>query len=148
MKADAKIRGEVLKVFKGMWKAYQDKDLAGVLSFYVPDAGLLVLGTGADERYAGIKAVTRGMKRDFAQSQGVRVKMTKVSVSAAGKVAWMASNLQVKAVTDQGEVVMEGRFTAVLEKRGKNWLIAQSHLSVPMAAQEPGQSFPRPQDRG
>jgi ketosteroid isomerase-like protein len=144
MKADAEIRAEVLAVFKGLWKAYQEKDLAGVLSFYVPDPDLLLLGTGVDERYAGMRAVTRGLRRDFSQSQGVRVKMTKVSVSAAGKVAWVASNLQMRAVTDQGEVILEGRLTAVLERRRKNWLIAQSHLSVPMAGQEAGQSFPMP----
>ncbi|MFH1243111.1 MAG: nuclear transport factor 2 family protein [Pseudomonadota bacterium] len=80
MKADAEIRAEVFAVFKGLWKAYQEKDLAGVLSFYVPDPDLLILGTGADERYAGMRAVTRGLKRDFSQSQGVRIKMTKLSV--------------------------------------------------------------------
>lgn len=39
------------------------------------------------------------------------------------------------------EMTLPGRLTAVLEQRGDQWLIVQSHFSLPAPGQE-GESFP------
>lgn len=141
MKASTKVKGEVTKLLKSMWQAYGKKDPTQVLSFLIPDANLVLLGSGEDEQYVGPKRVARGLKRDFSQIDKVTVKMNKPLISAAGSVAWVVSGLQFQAKTGKQTIVMKGRFTAILEKRRGKWLLAHSHFSMPYCGQEEGESF-------
>lgn len=50
-----------------------------------------MFGNGSDEVYIGPKQAQKGLKRDFAQARSVKVKLSKVRISAAGKVAWLAA---------------------------------------------------------
>jgi ketosteroid isomerase-like protein len=65
-----------------------------------------------------------------------------ISVSGAGNVAWAAVDAVFHMAADGQEMSMPARITAVFEKRGEDWLIAQSHFSFPAMNQEPGQSTP------
>ncbi len=143
MKADPETSAEVKKAFLGMWKAYECKDLEGVLAGYAPDPDTVVLGSGPDEIYVGPRQARKGLKRDFEQSQDVHVKLSGVRVSAAGKVAWLSANCTFLAHNEKGAgVVLAGRISAVLEKRRSQWLVAQSHFSMPYGEQDEGRSFP------
>ena len=64
------------------------------------------------------------------------------SVSAAGDVTWVAADMAFKLKVEGQELVFPGRLTAVLEKRGDQWLIVQSHFSLPAAGQEEGEAVP------
>lgn len=142
MEADAKTKAEILKTVREMWKAYGRLDPEGVLGFYAPDPDIVVFGSGPDEVYVGPKQAKRGLKRDFAQARDVKVGLSKVRVSAAGKVAWLAANCLFTAYVAGCTVEMAGRLTAVFEKRKGRWLIVQSHFAMPYTAQAAGQSFP------
>ena len=142
MEADAKTKAEIVKTMREMWKAYARLDVDGVLAFYAPDPDTVVMGSGVDEVYVGPKQAKKGLKRDFAQTRSVKVGLSKVRVSAAGKVAWLAANCLFTAYVTGCTVEMAGRLTAVLEKRQGRWLIMQSHFAMPYAGQAAGQSFP------
>ena len=142
MEADAKTKAEILKTIREMWKAYGRLDADGVLAFYAPDPDIVVFGSGADEVYVGPKQAKKGLKRDFAQTRSVKVGLSKVRISAAGKVAWLAANCLFTAYVAGCNIEMAGRLTAVFEKRKGRWLILQSHFAMPYAGQAAGQSFP------
>lgn len=142
MKANARTKAEILKTLKKMWEVYALKDAEKVLSFYLPDKDLFVLGSGPDEKYIGPKSARIGLKRDFSQASQVKVTLANVHLSAAGRVAWLASDCTFYAKLNSHRVSMTGRLTSVFEKRDRRWLIAQSHFSMPYTAQAPGQSFP------
>jgi ketosteroid isomerase-like protein len=142
MVADAKTKAEILKTIREMWKAYGRLDADGVLGFYAPDPDVVVIGSGVDEVYVGPKQAKRGLKRDFAQVRDVKGGLSKVRISAAGKVAWLAASCRFAAYVSGCNIEMAGRLTAVLEKRRGRWLILQSHFAMPYAGQAKGQSFP------
>jgi ketosteroid isomerase-like protein len=142
MKADPKTKAEVLRAMREMWRAYGRLDADGVLAVYASDPDIVVFGSGADEAYVGPKQAKKGLKRDFAQVRSVKVKLSKVRISAAGKVAWLAADSLFTAHVAGCDVDMDGRLTAVLEKRKGRWLIVQSHFAMPYAGQAAGQSFP------
>ncbi len=142
MEADAKTKAEIVKTMREMWKAYGRLDADGVLAFYAPDPDVVVLGSGVDEVYVGPKQAKKGLKRDFSQTRSVKVGLSKVRVSAAGKVAWLAANCLFTAHVAGCDIDLAGRLTAVFEKRKGRWLIMQSHFSMPYAGQAAGQSFP------
>jgi len=142
MKADAKTKAEVLETVREMWKAYGRLDVDGVLACYAPDPDIVVFGSGADEVYVGPKQAKKGLKRDFAQVLSVKVRLSKVRISAAGKVAWLAADCLFTAHVAGCDIDMAGRLTAVFEKRKGRWLIMQSHFAMPYAGQVEGQSFP------
>jgi len=142
MEADAKTKAEIVNTMREMWKAYARLDADGVLAFYAPDPDVVVIGSGADEVYVGPKQAKKGLKRDFAQTRSVKVRLSKVRISAAGKAAWLAANCLFTVHVAGCDIDMAGRLTAVFEKRKARWLIMQSHFAMPYAGQAAGQSFP------
>ena len=60
MEADAKMKAEILKTCREMWKAYGRMDVDGVLALYAPDPDIVVFGSGADEVYVGPKQAKGG----------------------------------------------------------------------------------------
>ena len=52
-----------------------------------------------------------------------------------GKEAWTTATFRADAVTKEGaSQSLQGRWTAVWEKRGNDWLIVHEHTSVPLPA--------------
>ena len=50
-----------------------------------------------------------------------------------GNLAWATATWKGELTRKEGDVQhMEGRYTAVLEKRGMNWLVIHEHMSVPL----------------
>ena len=143
MTASPKVKKEVLSVLKQYWKAYEEQDVNDILGITVPDEDAVFLGAGADEIVFGPKELRKALKRDFSQSLSTKVTMKNVCVFSAGDAAWLYGECRMKAVTPEETMVLGGRFTAVFEKRGEKWLIAQSHFSVPDVQQAPGESFPK-----
>jgi ketosteroid isomerase-like protein len=82
------------------------------------------------------------MLRDMAQAETIRVAFRDVSVSRAGSVAWISCGLKFDVTVADGHVIIDGRFTALLEHRDYKWFFMQAHYSVPAEDQEVGHSYP------
>ncbi len=64
------------------------------------------------------------------------------SVSASGPVAWIAAEGMGQGRAGGQAFEFPFRLTAVFEQRGDQWLLVQSHFSLPAPGQEVGNSVP------
>ena len=144
MKADSKTKAAAVATLNQMAKAYAKRDLNGLLALWARDPDVSVIGTGIDEKRVGLAELKTQFQRDWAQSEAASLKFGKVSVSAAGPVAWLMSDVTFNVKTAGNESSFPGRLTGVMEKRGRKWLWTQMHVSVPYGAQAVGQSWPGP----
>ena len=142
MKADAKTEAEVMSVFNKMRESYAKRDLSGLVALFATDPDVVAIGSGADEKCVGPDQVRVQLERDFAQSEALTMNFEWISISAAGSVAWAAADCVFDVMASRKKMKLQGRLTAVLEKRGDRWLILQEHLSMPSGEQVEGQSFP------
>jgi len=143
MKADAKTEAEVMDTINKFNEAYVSKDLDGALKFLAPDPDGVFIGTGLDEKRLGLEEVKRQLKRDFAQSDDLSWDSGWHTVSAAGKVAWVAGDLTLHAKIGGRKITLPMRSTTVLEKRKGKWLVVQLHNSMPYLEQKARRSFPQ-----
>jgi ketosteroid isomerase-like protein len=142
MKADAVTEGEILAMLDNYASACAAKDVGRMMSHIAPDPDVIFVGSGRDEWVEGPEQLRQGFERDLAQADTIQITFKDVKVSGGGSVAWLACGL-VYDVTVAGEsVLLDGRFTATLERRDGEWLFVQSHYSLPNEGQEEGQSYP------
>ena len=142
MKADNKTEKEVMVVWNKFFKAYAARDIDSLLATMSSDSSIVALGTGSDERRVGMDEIKAQIERDWAQSEAVAVEITWSQVSAAGMVAWIASEGIFTAKIGGKKVDFPGRFSAVLQKQKGKWLLMQTHFSFIEAGQAVGESFP------
>lgn len=57
-------------------------------------------------------------------------------------MAWVAAEGQGQGKVGGQEIEFPLRMTAVLEQRNDEWFLVQSHVSLPAAGQEGGDSVP------
>ena len=142
MKADAKTEAEVMAFLNRLIKSYKEQDVDGSLALYATDPDMVTIGTGVDEKRIGMADRRAQLERDFAQIKEISIDIDWYSVSAAGSVAWVASDVIARGKVGGQETSVPMRATFVLEQRGGKWLIVHSHISVPAAGQAEGESWP------
>jgi ketosteroid isomerase-like protein len=131
MRADQQTGAAAMAVLNQFSEAYLKRDLEGLLSLFAPDADVVLIGTGRDERRVGQPEIQVQAERDWAQTEAGSLKWTWHSVSAAGSVAWVAAEGIFEAKVGGEDLSLPVRLTGVLEKRGDQWLIVQFHTSFP-----------------
>jgi len=142
MNADQQTTSEVKDTLNRFSNAFGKRDMGSLMSLLAPDPDVAFFGTGADEERFGPSEIQAQFQRDWAQSESTSIDFDQLSVSSHGEVAWVAGDATLKATASGKEMTFPGRITSVMEKRDGHWLIEQWHLSVPMAGQEQGHSFP------
>jgi ketosteroid isomerase-like protein len=142
MKADAKTEKEVMVAWLKFLEAYSARDIDSILAMISSDPAAISLGTGVDERRIGLKEIKDQVIRDWTQSEAANIEITWSQVSAAGAVAWIASDGIFKAKISGKNVDFPCRLSAVFQKQKDKWLMMQLHLSFIEAGQIAGESFP------
>ena len=142
MKANAKTEAEVLSVLNKFMESYQNRDIEGLLSPIAPDEDLFLYGTGIDEKRIGRDQFKYQAERDWSQTEALAFNFSWHQISAAGLVAWVAADGFGQGRVGGQEIEFPLRMTAVLEQRNGAWLMLQSHVSLPAAGQESGDSVP------
>ena len=142
MKADATTEAAVKAVLDRMAEGYARRDLAQLRAAFAPDPDVLLYGTGADEKRVGMTEIQAQAERDWAQTESAVVTFGWTSVSAAGPVAWVATDASFNLTAGGQEMKLPARITFVLEQRGADWFIVQAHFSFPTASQPKGESLP------
>jgi ketosteroid isomerase-like protein len=142
MKADAQTESAVIAALEQFQHSAEQRDVESFLASCVPDADIVLIGTGADEKRVGKAEIQRQLERDISQSERLSFDFDWHMVSAAGSVAWIATTGMIHAQVAGQSVDFPYRLTGVLEHRGDRWLWVQMHASVPVAGQTEGQSFP------
>lgn len=106
----------------------QAKNIAGLDTLYAPDAWVrIVEGAGVNRGWVDYRDHHLGPElRDF---QNFRYRYYEIEPQVRGTVAWASFRYELIADTPQGHVEVEGRGTAVLEKRDGRWLVVHTHTS-------------------
>ena len=143
MKADTATERDVMAVLRSYFSALTARDEPAVLALFADDADLVLFGSGADERRVGKGELLLQTRRDWSQSDAMSFAIDWSSVSAAGKVAWVAMELTVSVTTPGQALTLPARFSVVLEQRAGRWMIVQGHFSFPAGGQPEGASFPK-----
>ena len=131
-------KAKVKTVLDQYVQASKTEDMELVSKIMAHDADMVNFGTDAAERLVGWEALKEVMQKSFAATENSKlsVKDQAIKVHDSGKVAWFSEIFDCIVVSQGKEVKLEGlRFTGVLEKRNGNWVIVQSHLSVPVSGQ-------------
>jgi ketosteroid isomerase-like protein len=142
MIATEKTAHEIENVLKEYARAYAHKDLNAMMKIMAHDEDLIFVGTGEDEWVQGPKQLEEGFKRDLSQIDSIKVNFGDIPVSSSGNVAWTATLMTMYVQIEDEILSLEGRLSAVFEKRIDSWLIVHLHFSIPAQDQEEGQSFP------
>lgn len=144
MKANPTTSKQILGVLQAYADALAERDIDGMLTLFVDDDDLVIFGSGADERRVGKEALKLQLQRDLAQCESMSMTFQWSAVSAAGKVAWVSTELTIAARINGEECRFPGRYSLVLEEREGRWLFVHSHFSLPASEQPEGHSFPTP----
>jgi ketosteroid isomerase-like protein len=124
---------EIRETLNQLYAAWSDLDPAKAAKFYAKDPDLTFFDV-APMKYTGWAEYAAGVPQAFAPyTSGKFTLNDDLAVHRRGTWAWATAtwtgDLQKK---DGGHENIAGRYTAILEKRGANWLIVHEHMSVPM----------------
>lgn len=142
MRADTTTAAAVKATLDKIAQAYAERDLDLLRSAVARDPDVIMYGTGADEKRVGRAEIERQAQRDWSQTDSSEIRYGWMSISSAGNVAWAATDATFELSVDGQALSFPARITVVLEKRGDQWLMVQSHFSFPAAGQEEGEAFP------
>ena len=122
------VRAEVLAAlrdFQGGYIKRDPKELDSFMSRLFPkNDDILLLGTDAGEWARGYPAVAEFIRADWLNWGDFRFAVDQSIIWSSGDVAWIAS---VGAVHGQGSD-RPLRFSAILTRKGNNWLFRQVHF--------------------
>jgi ketosteroid isomerase-like protein len=142
MKADARTEAAVVGVLNTFLESYKGRDIDTLMACCAPDEDLFLFGTGADEKRIGPDQFRYQAERDWSQMEELAFNFDDYHISAAGPVAWVATEGVGQGQAGGQKLSFPLRMTAVLEQRGDQWLVVQSHVSLPAPGQEEGDSVP------
>ncbi|MDW4550841.1 nuclear transport factor 2 family protein [Defluviimonas sp. D31] len=142
MRADAKTEADIRNVIAAISEHYEKRNLKELMACFGADPDVMVFGTGADERPVGPAAIEAQVKRDWAQTDAIAIRLFNPAVSAAGDVAWVSSDGAFEITAGGQDMRVPARVTYVLERKNGAWQAVQAHYSTPAAGQEEGSSIP------
>jgi ketosteroid isomerase-like protein len=106
----------------------QEKNLAGMDTLFAQDGWVHIIeGAGVNHGWADYRDHHIGP--ELAAFANFRYRFFAVEPQVRGIVAWTPFRYELSADTPQGHVELEGRGTAVLEKRAGRWVIVHLHTS-------------------
>jgi len=106
----------------------QDKNLAAMDTLFAPDGWVHII-EGAGVNHGWVDYRDHHIGPELAEFENFRYRFFAVEPQVRGAVAWTPFRYELGADTPRGHVEMEGRGTAVLEKRDGRWVIVHLHTS-------------------
>ncbi len=114
--------------------ANEEQNLNLVKDVWAPYPDIVVFGTNSDETIIGWEAIKAALKRQFEAIEDtyISVRDQRISINETGNTAWFSEIVNYNYIYQDKPVKYEGlRFTGVLAKVNGEWLIVQSHMSIP-----------------
>ncbi len=122
-----------------MLRAQENADLPTFAECFAHDDDMVNIGTDLDEIWYSWNSFYSWMGKAISQRTGYTIteKDTHIVLSKNGDIAWYSQLLDTCLETKGEPFNLEGfRHTGVMEKRGNNWVIVQSHVSAPYKGNE------------
>ena len=106
----------------------QTKNLAALDSLFAPDAWLRVIeGSGVNAGWLDYRDHHLGP--ELAEFTTIRLRHYEIEPQVRGDVAWAPFRYELIVDSQQGHSEVDGRGTAILERRGGRWLVVHMHTS-------------------
>ena len=136
-KQSAGAESEIRATLEHLYAAWSDLDPAKAAPFYAKDPERVFFDV-APMKYTGWSEYAAGVPTSFASYRSGKFTLNDdLRVHRQGNFAWATATWHADLTRkDGGNEHIEGRYTAVLEKRGKEWLVIHEHMSVPLGGQE------------
>jgi ketosteroid isomerase-like protein len=118
---------------QALFEAWGALDPAKAAPFYAKDADLDFYDI-APMKYHGWAEYAEGVKIQFAPFASAKFTVgSDVQTHQAGNTAWGTATWHGDLLKKDGtKQALDGRYTCVWEKRGKEWLLVHEHMSVPL----------------
>lgn len=134
MTPEAEVEATIEQFFHSM--DTQDLELMEKLSAH--DKDMIHIGTDTSEIWKGWDALHAATIEQFEglEYYEAEVKDLQINVSRSGEVAWYAHRLdaRIKSRGRDEQVWTGARFTGVMERRNGQWVMVQTHVSLPESA--------------
>ncbi len=131
MKADNVVKKEILTVVDEFIETYSKRDIKGIMSLVAPDSDVCLLDAEPGQRSVGLSAIKANLIGSWSQYEASSHEFNWINISAAGAVAWIASEVHFKVKSAWQSIIIPCHVTAVFEKREDKWFMMQSHFSIP-----------------
>ncbi len=118
--------------------ANEKQDIEMVHDIWAPEPDIVVFGTNSDEKLMGWEAIKAAVQRQFSSFEDTYISIHDqiINVDDMGRTAWFSEIVNYNYIYQGQTMQYEGlRFTGVLRKFGDDWLIVQSHMSIPGSAE-------------
>lgn len=117
--------------------ANEKQDINLIHDIWAEEPDIVVFGTDSDEKLIGWEAIKDALERQFNSFQETYISVHDqiINVDEKGCTAWFSQVVNYNYIYQGEPQQFEGlRFTGVLQKFGEDWLIVQSHMSIPASA--------------
>ena len=129
------IRAEKAKIqslLSSYEQAWENEDIGLLMRIIAHDSDMVMFDIDTVKRLVGWRERIESAKKKFEATEKTKISTRDVviKVHESGKVAWFSGIMDGKTVAQNKAVNLEGlRFTCVVEKRSRNWVMVQWHLS-------------------
>ncbi len=114
--------------------AWGTMDISKVAPYYAADTDLVYFDI-APLKYRNWKEYSNGAQKYlFEPNRSISAKVNDdLAVHRRGSLAWATFTLAIDLVSKEGASShLNARWTMVLEKRGKGWIVVHEHVSAPL----------------
>ena len=136
-KQPASAESDIRSTLERLYAAWSDLDPAKTAPFYAKDPDLPFFDV-APMQYRGWSEYAAGVPGAFVDYRSGKFTLNDdLRIHRQGKLAWVTATWRAALTRKDGATEhLEGRYTGVLEKRGKQWLIIHEHMSVPLGGEQ------------
>jgi ketosteroid isomerase-like protein len=118
----------VRRVIEAIAAFSEAKDMAGLDTLYAGDAWVQIIeGSGVNRGWVDYR--DHHLQPELAEFRNFRYRCFEIEPQVRGAVAWAPFRYELAVDTQDGHVEVEGRGTAILERRGGRWLVVHLHTS-------------------
>jgi ketosteroid isomerase-like protein len=126
--AQASDRDAVIAVIEAFAAFSQAKNISAIDTLFASDRGVHIIeGAGVNHGWADYR--DNHLQPELEGFENFRYRYYAVEPQVRQDVAWNSFRYELAADTPRGHVELEGRGTAVLEKREGRWVIVHLHTS-------------------
>lgn len=129
-------KAKVEAVLDQLNQALEIEDIGLVANITGQDNDLIVIGTAPEEFLIGWNVYRDALNKQFELFESTKLSVVNrmVKVHASGNIAWFSEIMDVNYAIKGKSFILKGvRVSGVLEKRDDNWVLVQSHASIPVA---------------
>lgn len=117
----------VRATLEALFRAVERADLAALDTLYAGDSLTVVEGAGINRGWADYR--DHHLAPELREFRNFRYRPSDIEVHVAGDVAWALFRYSLAADVGERKVDIVGRGTAVLERRGRRWIVRHTHTS-------------------